>query len=75
MSSAVPLTLFLRETLKQGMEGRECVFWGRVERKRVKPNRVCVKAFICKLHVPVLGILLLMEGSHWQAVSLSARLL
>lgn len=25
---------------------------GRVERKRVKPNRVWVKAFICKLRVP-----------------------
>lgn len=37
------------------MEGEKKSALGRVERKRVKPNRVWVKAFICKLLIPVLG--------------------
>lgn len=57
VSTAVLSTLFLKERFRveRGCEGeRKCVL-GKVERKGVKPNRVWVKAFICKLHVAGLG--------------------
>lgn len=57
MSTAVLLTLFSKERFRagRGCEGeRKCVL-GRVERKRVKPNRGWVKAFICKLRALALG--------------------